>query len=177
MKTLHRHILGYLIGFSLFIVVLPYDFYTLSRLDFIFNGNVLIRRDLLRFIPAGIFVVPGAVFAIWSNLFLLTVGKGGPTDAFGVSISPQTQKLVTTGPYKYSRNPMVFGALSLYAGIVIFLNSITACIAWVILLILAIVFLKKSEEKRLIRDFGEEYQDYQKKVSMIFPFKLKFGKH
>ncbi len=177
MKTLHRHILGYLIGFSLFIVVLPYDFYTLSRLDFIFNGNVLISCDLLRFITAGILVVTGAVFAIWSNLFLLTVGKGGPTDAFGVSISPQTQKLVTTGPYKYSRNPMVFGALSLYAGIVIFLNSITACIAWVILLILAIVFLKKSEEKRLIRDFGEEYQDYQKKVSMIFPFKLKFGKH
>ncbi|MEI6555825.1 MAG: isoprenylcysteine carboxylmethyltransferase family protein [Paludibacter sp.] len=177
MKTLHRHILGYLIGFSLFIVVLPYGFYTLPRLDFNFNGNVLISCDLLRFIPAAILVVTGVVFAIWSNLFLLTVGKGGPTDAFGVSVSPQTQKLVTVGPYKYSRNPMVFGALSLYAGIVIFLNSITASIAWLILLILAILFLKKSEEKRLIRDFGEEYQDYQKKVSMIFPFKLKFGKH
>ena len=177
MKTIHRHILGYLIGFSLFIVLLSYGFYSLSRLDFIFNGKVLINCDLPRFIPAGVLVVTGAVFAIWSNLFLLTVGKGGPTDAFGVSVSPQTQKLVTTGPYKFSRNPMVFGALSLYAGIVILLNSITACIVWVILLILAVIFLKKSEEKRLISDFGEEYLDYQKKVSMIFPFKLKSGKH
>ena len=177
MKNLYRYILGYLIGFSLFILLLPYGFYKLSELDFIFSGRILICCDILRYILASIFLLNGGIFAGWSNLFLFKVGKGGPTDAFGVSISPQSKKLVTTGPYKFSRNPMVFGALSLYAGTIIFLNSITASIAWVILLILVIIFLKKSEEKRLLRDFGEEYLEYKKKVSMIFPLKLKFSKN
>ncbi|MBP6284153.1 MAG: isoprenylcysteine carboxylmethyltransferase family protein, partial [Paludibacteraceae bacterium] len=99
------------------------------------------------------------------------IGKGGPTEGLGVSISPQTKKLVTIGPYKYSRNPMVFGAFSLYVSIVIFLNSIIGLISLLILLLIAINYLRLSEEKRLYKDFGDEYIDYKKKVSMIFPIK------
>ncbi|HNX44886.1 MAG TPA: isoprenylcysteine carboxylmethyltransferase family protein [Bacteroidales bacterium] len=168
-----RFIAGYLIGFTLFIVLVPYGFYRLSQCDAVFQGRLLISSDLLRYVLSAVFFIAGAIFAAWSNLFLFTLGKGGPTDAFGVSISPQTQKLVTTGPYRYSRNPMVFGAFSLYASLVIFLNSITGLIVLFCFLLLAILFLKKSEEKRLIRDFGEEYLEYRKKVPMIFPVKLR----
>lgn len=108
---------------------------------------------------------------IWSNVFLFKIGKGGPADGLGVSISPQTKKLVTIGPYRYSRNPMVFGAFSLYVSIVIFLNSIISLISLLIFLFIAINYLRLSEEKRLLKDFGDEYMDYKKKVSMIFPIK------
>jgi len=34
---------------------------------------------------------------------------------------------------------------------------------------LAIQYLKMTEEKRLLKDFGQEYVDYKNSVSMIFP--------
>jgi protein-S-isoprenylcysteine O-methyltransferase Ste14 len=172
MKEALKYILGYLVGGIIFILLIPYGFYMLSQFDYIFHGRVLICFSTLRLVLFSIIFITGAIFAIWSNIFLYKMGKGGPTDAFGVSISPQTKKLVTNGPYKYSRNPMVFGAFSLYTSVVIILNSITGFIFLIFFLILVILYLKLSEEKRLIRDFRDEYIEYKKKVPMIFPIKL-----
>ncbi len=172
MKETLKYILGYFVGFSLFIVLIPLGFYDLSKLDFPFHGKVLIGSEILRIILSIIIFIPGLIFAIWSNIFLYTVGKGGPTDAFGVSVSPQTKYLVTTGPYKYCRNPMVFGAISMYTSIVIILNSFTPLILLIIFIFLIILLLKLSEEKRLLKDFGDEYAEYKKKVPMIFPVRL-----
>lgn len=174
MRETSKHIFGYLIGFILFFLLIPYGFYKLSQFDnIIFNGRILIGLKALRLGLFSIAFIVGAIFAIWSNLFLFTIGKGGPTDAFGVSISPQTKKLVTIGPYQLSRNPMVFGAVSLYTSIVILLNSITGLLVLILFIFLIILYLKQSEEKRLIKDFGQEYIDYRSKVSMIFPLKFK----
>lgn len=173
MKETLKYLLGYLVGFAIFIVLIPYGLYKLSQLDHLFYGLVLICNNTIRLILFSVAFIAGSIFAAWSNIFLYKIGKGGPTDAFGVSISPQTKKLVTTGPYKYSRNPMVFGAFSLYASIVVWLNSIAGLLLLAVLLILAILFLKHSEEKRLVRDFGGEYLEYRRKVSMIFPMKPK----
>lgn len=171
MKEKIRYIIGYILGFTIFILLIPFGLYRLSHFDSLFSGRVLFCSDLLRYIISSLFFLVGAVFAIWSNIFLLMIGKGGPVDAFGVSISPQTTKLVTIGPYRYSRNPMVFGAFSLYLSVALFLNSITGLICVLAFLGIMIIFLKLSEEKRLLKDFGDEYTDYRKKVSMIFPIK------
>lgn len=167
-----RYIIGYIIGFTIFIVLIPYGLFKLSQLDHIFINKILFESNLVRYFVSAIICIIGAFFAIWSNIYLFMIGKGGPLDAFGVSISPQTKKLVTTGPYKYSRNPMVFGAFSLYLSIVLFLNSIIGLISLFIFLIIATLYLHFSEEKRLIKDFGNDYIEYKKKVSMIFPLKL-----
>jgi protein-S-isoprenylcysteine O-methyltransferase Ste14 len=173
MKDTIRYIIGYIFGFSIFILLIPFGLYELSTLDYLVSDNVLIRSTIIRYVISSLIFIVGAYFAIWSNVFLFKIGKGGPVDAFGVSISPQTKKLVTIGPYRYSRNPMVFGAFSIYFSLVIFLNSIIGLISLLIFVFLAIVFLKLSEEKRLLRDFGDEYLEYKKKVSMIFPFPIK----
>jgi len=34
---------------------------------------------------------------------------------------------------------------------------------------LFVLYLKRVEEERLVRDFGEAYREYQEKVSMIVP--------
>lgn len=173
MRETLKYILGYLVGFTLFILLIPYGFYKLSQYDCIFHGKVLICSKTLRFVLFAIIFTIGAVFAIWSNLFLFKIGKGGPADAFGVSVSPQTKKLVTTGPYRYSRNPMVFGTLSVYTSIVIILNSISGLLVLTLYIFLIILYLKQSEEKRLKKDFGEEYLEYKRQVPMIFPIRLK----
>ena len=169
-----KHIFGYLIGFTLFFILIPYGFYKLSQFDSIlFNGKILIGLKALKLGLFSITFIIGAIFSLWSNLFLYKIGKGGPTDAFGLSISPQTKKLVTVGPYRFSRNPMIFGAVSFYTSIVILLNSITGLLVLILFIFLIILYLKQSEEKRLIKDFGKEYSDYRNKVSMIFPLKVR----
>ena len=171
MKETARYIIGYIFGFTIFIVLIPFGLYKLSQLDYFLIGRVLFCSDILRYIISSLIFIVGVYFAIWSNIFLFEIGRGGPVDAFGVSISPQTKKLVTIGPYRYSRNPMVFGAFSLYVSIVLCLNSIIGLICIIAFLVAMIIFLKLSEEKRLLRDFGDEYINYKKKVPMIFPIK------
>jgi protein-S-isoprenylcysteine O-methyltransferase Ste14 len=36
-------------------------------------------------------------------------GKGNPMDAFGHEVAPRTQHLMTDGPYRLNRNPMLTG--------------------------------------------------------------------
>jgi protein-S-isoprenylcysteine O-methyltransferase Ste14 len=100
---------------------------------------------------------------------LFKIGKGGPTDGFNIAISPRTKNLVVTGPYRLSRNPMVFGAFSVYFAIGLFLFSALVLFTLAVFLGLSVVYLKQTEEKRLTRDFGEAYVAYRKKVPMIFP--------
>jgi protein-S-isoprenylcysteine O-methyltransferase Ste14 len=125
---------------------------------------------------SGILMLIGFIFLIWSNLYLFQVGKGGPADAMGVAISPRTKKLVISGPYRYCRNPMVFGAFTVYLSIVIYLNSVAGLIALVILFFCAVIYLKNSEEKRLLKDFGPDYTEYREKVPMIIPLRLQHRK-
>ena len=122
---------------------------------------------------ATLLAVTGIIFVIWSNIDLLIVGKGGPTDFFNKSISPRSKILVTKGPYRYTRNPMVFGINALYIAFSIFLNSLSALLFCLMFLSAIILYLKLSEEKRLLKDFGDEYLVYKKRVSMIIPLPAK----
>ena len=167
---LFRFITGYIVGIAVFGCLIPVIFVLISRsLDRLFNFSLIGNLTIRLIIAVPIFIL-GLIFAIWSNVSLLLVGKGGPTDAFGVAVSPRTKHLVINGPYMYSRNPMVFGMMCVYLSIGIFLNSLACLIAWLILISLVIIFLKKTEEKRLLKDFGDEFINYKKRVSMILPW-------
>ncbi len=171
MKNTLRYIVGYIFGITIFLLLIPLGLYELSKFDYILFNRVLINSAILRYVISLLFFLVGAYFMLWSNIFLFKIGKGGPADGFGISVSPQTKKLVTTGPYRYSRNPMVFGAISLYISIVVFLNSIIGLCCLLIFLLFGIIYLKLSEEKRLLNDFGDEYIEYKSKVSIIFSVK------
>ncbi len=173
MKSI-RFILGYLAGISIFVIIIPYGFFLLSRLDYLLNYQMIIPSMILRYVISGVLLLLGVVFLVWSNIALFFFGKGGPADVMGVSISPRTTTLVTRGPYRYSRNPMVFGALMIYFSMVLYMNSLIGLIVFVLFCMLAVVYLKHSEEKRLLHDFGSDYLEYRKKVSILIPFpKLK----
>ena len=91
------------------------------------------------------------------------VGKGNPFDAMGHEVAPRTRHLMTDGPYKMSRNPMLLGTYLYYAGVVVALWT-----WWALLVFAAVAGLMmlqvRSEEKRLEADFGEEYREYKKSV-------------
>ncbi|MEI6696713.1 MAG: isoprenylcysteine carboxylmethyltransferase family protein [Bacteroidota bacterium] len=171
MKGIIRHIVGYCLGMSIFILLIPFALFEISKTDRILLNFNLIDNLFLRVAVSLPFFLTAVFFMLSSNIFLLKIGKGGPAEGFNIAISPRTKKLVSNGPYSYTRNPMVFGALSLYFSIAIFLNSLLCLISVFILLIIVYCYLIFSEEKRLLKDFGKDYQDYKKKVPMLFPFK------
>lgn len=164
-----RHIIGYAVGFTLFIVIIPFGLISFSNWSRSLFPWRIFETDALRLAFGLILIVIGLVFAFWSNAALLFIGKGGPADGFNVAISPRTQKLVVSGPYRYTRNPMVFGAYMIYFSIALFTNSLACLGLLIIFFCLTIFYLKATEEKRLYRDFGQDFLDYKKSVSMIIP--------
>lgn len=164
-----RHIVGYLAGFSIFVAGIPLALYLIStNIDQYLPIN-LIAAPRLRVALSLLIGGTGIAFVAWSNLYLFFVGRGGPADWFGTEISPRSQHLVTSGPYRYTRNPMMFGALASYLGLAVFFNS-AICVGLVAgLFVAAPIYLKRVEEKRLLKDFGDVYQRYRRKVSMLLP--------
>ena len=101
---------------------------------------------------------------------LLRVGKGHPQEVFGYPLLPPTQRLVTDGPYNFTRNPMGLGFLLNLLGILFLFRSLAALILlYPLICILAVLYLKKVEEPRLVHRFGQEYLDYRMQVSFLIP--------
>jgi protein-S-isoprenylcysteine O-methyltransferase Ste14 len=86
-----------------------------------------------------------------------------------VAISPKTERLVATGPYRNTRNPRVFGVLSIYYSLAVYLGTIGGLVILLLFTALVPLYLKRAEEPRLLSEFGEEYESYRTRVSMIVP--------
>ncbi len=167
-KEIIRHVIGYAVGLSLFFVLVPFLlWFAAMRCDPL--HPIVPRYNPALMAVAMICAVVGIIFVLWSNAALFFIGKGGPTDGLGVTISPRTKHLVISGPYRYTRNPMIFGAVCCYIAWGLLLNS-PLVVALVVMLIPAILFyLSKTEEKRLREDFGEKFIEYRERVPMFFP--------
>jgi protein-S-isoprenylcysteine O-methyltransferase Ste14 len=74
--------------------------------------------------------------------------------------SPSTA-LVTTGPYRLSRNPGYLGMALGYAGIAILFGALWALVPLVPTLVLIDRGVIRREERHLERRFGEEYLRYR----------------
>ena len=102
-------------------------------------------------------LVPGVILVSWS---LLALVRAGTTTEH----SKPTTRLVTTGPFRFSRNP-------LYAGITAILIGISLDGGNPYLLLLSLAFplalqrwTIRPEEAYLEREFGEAYRRYRSSV-------------
>jgi protein-S-isoprenylcysteine O-methyltransferase Ste14 len=106
---------------------------------------------------------------IGSLLWLWSAGKFFKTKGTPVPINPPP-KLVTDGPYAYSRNPMMTGLFMVMAGIGIFFGSITLTFIMTPLFVfITILEFKYIEEPELAKRFGKEYTAYKEKTPIIIP--------
>lgn len=118
--------------------------------------------------PASIYfsapiILVGLYITAWSVFHFIKV-KGTPVPA-----NPPP-KVVTTGPYAYTRNPMVTGIFILLFGIGELLGSISLTYIFTPLFILVNYWeLKEIEEPELVRRLGDEYIEYRNKTPMFFP--------
>ena len=68
---------------------------------------------------------------------------------------------------------MLFGAVMMYYSLAIYLNSPAAFIFVTLFMIFMLVFVKLTEEPRLLKDFGSDYEAYRQRVSMFIPWMQK----
>ena len=105
----------------------------------------------------------GVAVTAWSAFHFLKV-KGTP-----VPFNPPP-KVVTTGPYRYARNPMLSGVFLFLFGLGFGVNSVSLVFFFAPLFVAVNVWeLKQIEEPELMKRLGGEYIEYRNHTPMFFP--------
>ncbi len=159
-----KQLLGYVLGFAIFIIGIPALMWWVSRMPALAD---IPTAQLCISVPV---VIAGLLLSVWSIVYMKRVGKGNPFDAMGHEVAPRTKHLMTDGPYRLSRNPMLSGTFLYYIGIVLAFWNWRALLVFVLVAAL-MMFQVQSEEKRLEADFGDEYLEYKRRTGRFITLK------
>ncbi len=159
-----KQVLGYFLGFAIFIAGIPLLMWLASGMPH------LVSLPAARLVLSALIALAGLAVSVWSIVYMKRVGKGNPFDAMGHEVAPRTRHLMTDGPYRFSRNPMLSGTYLYYAGIVVGLWNWRALLVFAAVACLMMLQVR-SEEKRLEADFGDEYLEYKKRTGRFITFR------
>ena len=131
---------------------------------------LLVLSVLLNFVfPVPVFLSPpftysgfliigfGFVMALWSRSLFL---KNSTT----LQLYEEPTSLVTTGPFRLSRNPIYLGMASILLGVTVVQGTLVALAFPVIFVMVIEFFIIPGEEQNLEKIFGERYREYKKNV-------------
>jgi len=108
-------------------------------------------------------LILGMTLALWCVAVFAILGKGTPAP-----FDPP-RKLVVRGPYRFVRNPMYIGAGMALSGAALYFRSVEILWYFFGLVIVVFLFIVFYEEPTLRRMFGEEYEEYCRKVRRMLP--------
>jgi protein-S-isoprenylcysteine O-methyltransferase Ste14 len=107
----------------------------------------------------------GLLVSLWS---LYTAYRAGLIIDIGHYIKEE-HTLVTWGPYGWVRHPTYLGVFLIWLGLAIGFRSPVVLALTALYVIPAYLVYIRSEEEMMLSEFGEEYQDYCRRVGMIVP--------
>ena len=162
MKIL-KEIFGYVLGGILFVALIP------SIMWFASGQPEVLPIGNVRLIIGIILAAAELGTSIWSIVYMRCKGNGNPMDAFGHEVAPRTVHLMTDGPYRLSRNPMLTGTFVYLSGICVWLWTWQSVAVFVVFIEIMLIQVR-TEEKRLLKDFGEEYETYCRRTGRFLPF-------
>ncbi len=115
-------------------------------------------------LPLGAFrlsVVAGGMHYCWSSFWAISQFKAGRAGCF----LPDSSTFVVSGIHRIIRDPYWYMLIVWAQG----MSTSTILINMVI----SVYFIVGSflEERKLVLEFGEKYQEYQRTVSMLFPWR------
>ncbi len=115
-------------------------------------------------IPGMMMIVLGGGLVLWCAVIL---SGAGILENRGDRKFPR--ELRATGPFRYVRNPMSLGATILFAGIGLWLRSISVLLFSVILFLVFHFVAVRVEEPGLKKRFGASYLNYKRVVGRWMP--------
>lgn len=129
------------------------------------------NRPSLKWIGLVILIIGVIIYLICAISFVLK-GLGTPMIWFAkplkVLVGEEPKKLVASGIYKYSRNPMYVGVITTVFGEAFFYQRMILVHYFIFLCILFHLVVVMIEEPHLKRKFGKDYEEYRKKVRRWF---------
>ncbi len=135
-------------------------------LPYLLSKNETPAPGISRILALFFFVIGGLIYA-WCLWDFATFGRGtpAPIDA--------PKKLVVRGLYRYSRNPMYLGVLTVITGWALFFLSVNVLLYALIMTVSFNLFVRFYEEPHLRNLFGNEYDEYCKRVDRWFSIQRK----
>lgn len=111
-----------------------------------------------------ILVLVGLLLVSWCNALFASLGQGTAHP-----FTAKTQRLVMAGPYRYVRNPMMYGVGAILVGLALWLGSLGLWFGFGLFVLFLSLFVPYYEEPDMERRFGQEYRDYCRRVPRWFP--------
>ncbi len=105
----------------------------------------------------------GAVIVATCVVFFVVWGRGTPAP-----FDPPRQ-FVAVGPYRWVRNPMYVGGVSVLVGVGLWQRSSGILLLALVGMLAAHLFVTLIEEPGLSRRFGDSYQEYTRTVRRWLP--------
>lgn len=103
----------------------------------------------------------GLLLAVWSRIQLGRNWSGTVT-------IKENHELVTSGPYRISRNPIYTGIITALLGNAFLYGDLKSYVATAFLFC-AFLYKISREEKFMIETFGDRYIEYSQRVKKIIP--------
>ncbi len=88
--------------------------------------------------------------------------------AFLHKITAEKGVLITTGLYSIVRHPQYFGLILATFGFTLKANNFMSGVAWLVMTC-GYFMLASSEDGKLEKEFGEDFQEFRRRVPFIFP--------
>ena len=147
-KQIDAAIYGFVGPFA-FAYIFPMFFKKLGiQFNFIFLEIPLLKNFGIFFLNLG------GILALWSTIIMYKSKKASPSP-FSLP-----KKVISTGPFKYVRHPMMWALHFVIIGQILVNNSLFIVIWFIIWLRFSILYIDKYEEPYLISIFGDEYLQY-----------------
>ncbi len=133
--------------------------------------TVPILSNLSISIPFVDFSIPALHLIIFAPFFIWGIWygiKGVEETTLQTAETHRPDKIITTGIYSTVRHPQYFGGLLAHVGISFLFSALFSLVSTALILLI-IYIISWKEEKELIREFGNEYEVYKKRVPMLIP--------
>lgn len=133
--------------------------------------TVPVFADLAFTVPVVNFLISIVHLVIFAPFFLVGAWlgiEGVKQTTLKVAETHRTEEVVTSGVYSLVRHPQYLGGLLAHVGIS-FLLSAWLSLLFTPLVVVLLYVVSRKEEEELVKEFGKEYEDYKKKVSMFMP--------
>ena len=108
-------------------------------------------------------VIPGVILMVATIRLFMTVGKG--------TLAPWEPplRLVVRGVFRHVRNPMMSGALIVLLGEAMLTASLPLLCWFAFAGFVHAIYIPSSEERGLVRRFGDDYLAYRRHVPRRVP--------